>query len=153
MGQIQIRFSVITCLCAILLSCASTNPFSVSEGSGGILKNSYEYKDGKYYGYFFQSIDRVNLDHGWIAPEREAYYVAPAGLRVLTVRIVYAPKGIGAFKPIYNIWAAVETIIKKGSVYYTKCDYRSDIIEIWIENGGGKIISNIVNPSEIVRVH
>jgi hypothetical protein len=135
------------------LSCASTNPFSVPEGSGGILKNSYEYKDGKYYGYCFKAIDGVHLDHGWIAPEREAYYIAPAGLRKLVVKIVYAPNGIGAFKPIYNIWAMIETKIDKESVYYTKCDYRSDNIEIWIDNGTGKIKSDIVNAYEIFRVH
>ena len=95
----------------------------------------------------------MHLDHGWIAPEREAFYIAPAGLRKLVVRIVYAPSGIGAFKPIYDIWARVETKIEKESVYYTKCSYRSDKIEIWIENESGKIKSDIVNPSEIVQVH
>ncbi|NIP55606.1 MAG: hypothetical protein GWO26_27190 [Phycisphaerae bacterium] len=146
-------FPVTVVLALLLTGCATPNPFDVSPGQAATLENTYLSKQGAYYGYFFRAVDRqatgkdfVSLRPGLMTAEREAVYTIPAGRRGIKIVMVYAPDGVGAFKPQFHMWGYVVFDAIGGQKYQGRGQVSGDKALIWIEDERGKRVSDKVVP-------
>lgn len=136
-----------------LTSCSTVNPFNTPTGHGAILENTYASEQGEYFGFFFRAADRqakgkdfVSLRPGFITAEREAVYTIPAGRCGIKLVMVYAPEGVGAFKPQFHMWGYVVINAVAGQRYRGRGQVTGNKSLIWIEDDTGRRVSDKVEP-------
>jgi len=153
-----IATATITGAVLALGGCATPNTFDVPRDRAAVLVNTYVNVRGAYYGYFFSAVDKqakgkdfVSLRPGLITAERDASYLVPAGRRGIKIRMVYAPQGVGALKPQYDIWGYAAADLNAGRKYRGRGEVLNDQALIWIEDAGGQRVSDKVRPFLVIK--
>ena len=127
-----------------LASCASINPHNVPEGKGAYLKNRIEFEGKARYSYFFIGAGQKELWPGWTTPGGKAVYKIPPGKMALKLKIVYTPDARPgyALEDQYEIWVLeIDLNALEGQTYQMDCRIEKGRAYIWIEDAGGKKVS------------
>ncbi|RWW97018.1 hypothetical protein [Aestuariirhabdus litorea] len=142
-------------LSASLPGCAATNPYNVVDDNYSLLHNWMKEKDEGLISLFFNHSDDNFLNWGLFKARKDVVFKVPSGHRVVIVNVIYAPNGVWRMGGPFNLhetFVRINFNAEKGKSYQPNATIQNGIAEVWVEEVGGKIVSDVVSAKIIPYV-